>query len=247
MNKPNLTGLLPTVAEKIGPLLHDLLAAHGKNLHSFHVVGSAVIPDYNEKMSDVNSVVVLNDMDLQFIRFLAPLGEKYGKRRIAAPLIMTPGYISDSLDSFPVEFLDLKLIHRTVYGQDLFAGLELDRTNLRLQCEREIKTKQIGLRQGYVSSLGKKDQLAGALVRSFTGSMPLLRAVVLLLGKEPPVGRSDVITLFSSCCGIDAAILHDLLALKNSRVKTSEHGLNAMFERYYRSLETMGKIIDELH
>src|SRR5512140_469613 len=120
MNQPNLTGLLPTVAEKIGPLLHDLLAAHGKNLHSFHVVGSAVIPDYNEKLSDINSVVVLHSMDLRFITFLAPLGKKYGKKRIAAPLVMTPEYITSSLDAFPVEFLDFKLIHRTVFGDDLF-------------------------------------------------------------------------------------------------------------------------------
>ena len=246
MNKPDMSGLLPSVAEKIGPMLQDMLSRHGRNMHSFHIVGSAVIPDYNEKLSDINSVVVLHDMDLQFIEFLAPLGGKYGKKRIAAPLVMTPQYIRDSLDSFPVEFLDFKLVHTTLYGEDLFAGLELDNTNLRLQCEREIKTKQIGLRQGYLSSLGKKEHLSGALVRSFTGSMTLFRAVILLLGKQPPVARSEVISLFTSSCGIDSSILQDLLDLKNTRLKPTEQHLRTMFERYYRSLETIGKIIDEL-
>jgi hypothetical protein len=246
MNRPDLTGLLPSVAEKIGPMLEDILASHGKNLHSFHIVGSAVMPDYNERLSDINSVVVLHSMDLQFIEFLAPLGARYGKKRIAAPLVMTPAYISGSLDSFPVEFLDFKLVHRTVYGEDLFSGLEPDRSHLRLQCEREIKTRQIGLRQGYLSSLGKKDQLEQLLIRSFTGSMPLLRAVILLQGKQPPVGRADVITLLTSCCGIDTSILHDLLAVKYGRVKASGQDLRRMFERYYGALETVGKIIDEL-
>lgn len=227
-------------------MLQDLLAGHGQKVHSFHIVGSAVIPDYNEKLSDINSVIVLNDMDLEFIEFLAPLGGKYGKKRIAAPLVMTPDYIRDSLDSFPIEFLDFKLVHATLYGEDLFTALELDRTHLRLQCEREIKTKQIGLRQGYISSLGRKDQLAGALVRSFIGSMPLFRAVILLLGKKPPIARPEVITTFTECCNIDSAILRDLLALKNARIKPAEQNLRKMFERYYRSLETIGKIIDEL-
>jgi hypothetical protein len=246
MNKPDKTGLPPSVAEKISPMLQDMLAGHGQNVHSFHVVGSAVIPDYNEKLSDINSVVVLHSMDLEFIEFLAPLGGKYGKKRIAAPLVMTPKYIQESLDSFPIEFLDFKLLHATLYGDDLLARVEPDRTHLRIQCEREIKTKQIGLRQGYISSLGKKEQLAGALVRSFTGSMPLFRAVILLLGKEPPVSRAEVISLFTTCCGIDASILQDLLALKNARLKPSEQDLRIMFERYYRSLETIGKTVDEL-
>jgi hypothetical protein len=246
MNKPDMTGLPPSVAEKIRPMLQDMLTSHGKNVHSFHIVGSALIPGYNEKLSDINSVVVLHSMDLQFIEFLAPLGGTYGKKGIAAPLVMTPQYIKDSLDSFPVEFLDFALIHATLYGDDLFARLEPDRTHLRIQCEREIKTKQIGLRQGYISSLGKKGQLTGALVRSFTGSMPLFRAIILLLGKEPPVSRAEVISTFTTCCGIDASILQDLLALKDARLKPSEQELRGMFERYYGSLETIGKTVDEL-
>ncbi len=165
MNNLNVMGLNPVVADKITPMVEDLLREHASNIHSFHVVGSAAVPDYNEKISDINSVVVLHNMDLQFIRFLAPLGEKYGKKRIAAPLVMTPEYINRSLDAFPVEFLDFKLVHKTVYGHDLLQDLQITMPNLRLQCEREIKTKLIGLRQGYLSSLGKKKLVAAVLVR----------------------------------------------------------------------------------
>ena len=157
-------------------MIDELIAAHPGNLHSIHIVGSAVIPDYNENLSDINSVVVLNTMDLAFLQFLAPLGKKYGKKRIAAPLVMTPEYIRTSLDAFPVEFHDFKLIHKTVYGEDLFKSIELSRQYLRLQCEREIKVKLIGLRQGYLSSLGHREHYESVLVKTFTGSMALLRA-----------------------------------------------------------------------
>src|SRR5208337_4753657 len=74
MNNLDFTGLNPDVAEKISPMVHDLLREHSSNIHSFHIVGSAVISDYNEKISDVNSVILLRNMDLRFIAFLAPLG-----------------------------------------------------------------------------------------------------------------------------------------------------------------------------
>ncbi len=245
-NTPDLTGLPPVVAEKIAPMINDLLGRQAAGIHSIHITGSAVIPDYDAKLSDINSVVVLHRMDLTFIEFLAPLGKKYGKEKIAAPLVMTPAYIENSLDAFPMEFLDLKLIHKTVYGPDLFSGLKLIPADLRIQCEREIKTRQIHLRQGYLSSLGKKELLSALLVRSFTGSMALFRAVISLLGKEPPVPRQQVIRLFQETTGVDTTVFEKLLALKAGGSSLSEQDLRSLFERYYNSLEAVGKIIDAL-
>jgi hypothetical protein len=228
-------------------MVEDLLKGHASNIHSFHVVGSAVIPDYNEKLSDINSVVVLHSMDLRFVEFLAPLGKKYGNKRIAAPLVMTPEYIMNSLDAFPVEFLDFKFIHKTVYGDDILRGLELDRNNLRLQCEREVKTKLINARQGYISSLGEKEPLEAALVRSITGSMALFRAIIVFLGKEPPVPRAEVIKTLGTATGLDTDIFQELLLLKAGLIRPKEHELHELFERYYLALESTGKIIDALH
>jgi hypothetical protein len=247
MNNLNITGLNPAVADKITPMVEDLLREHASNIHSFHLVGSAVIPDYNEKLSDVNSVLVLKTMDLRVLAFLAPLGKKYGRKRIAAPLVMTPEYIESSLDAFPVEFLDFKHIHKTVYGHDLLQGLRISLPNLRLQCEREIKTKLIGLRQGYISTLGKKEDIAALLVRSFTGSMALFRAVISLLGKEPPIPRAEVITVLGAATGIKTDIFEKLLMLKSKLLKPSEQELASFFERYYNTLESAGKIIEHLH
>lgn len=246
MKKLETEGLIPSVAEKIAPMVEDMLGAHASNIHSFHIVGSALIPDYNEKLSDINSVVVLHDMDLKFIEFLAPLGRKYGRKRIAAPLVMTPGYIRDSIDAFPVEFHDFKLIHKTVYGDDILAALQIHKQPLRLQCEREIKTRLIGLRQGYISSLGRKGDLIPALIASFTGSMALFRAIISLLGKEPPVPRRDVVSLFCTTLSIDPAAFEKMLLLKTGALKPSKQELRSLFESYYNALEATGKIIDGL-
>jgi hypothetical protein len=245
MNNINITGLNPAVAGKITPMVEDLLREHASNIHSFHLVGSAVIPDYNEKLSDINSVLVLKAMDLRVLAFLAPLGKKYGRKRVAAPLVMTPEYIESSLDAFPVEFLDFKHIHKTVYGHDLLQGLRISLPNLRLQCEREIKTKLIGLRQGYISSLGKKEDIAALLVRSFTGSMALFRAIISLLGKEPPIPRAEVITMLGAATGINTDIFEKLIQLKLKLLKPSEQELASFFERYYNTLEAMGKFIND--
>lgn len=247
MNTLSLNGLSPAVAQKIAPFVDELLRVHASNIHSIHIVGSAATPDYNEKLSDVNSVVVLRNMELAFIEFLAPLGKKLGKRGIAAPLVMTPSYIEQSLDAFPIEFFDFKLIHVTVHGGDILAGLSIQKQHLRLQCEREVKTKLIGLRQGYLSSLGRKKDLAALLVRSFTGSMPLFRAIISLVDGEPPVPRRDVLSTLGAAARTETAALERMLLLKAGQIKPSEQELHDLFKSYYAAIEALGKIIDDLH
>ncbi len=246
MKTVNLEGLNPVVSDRIRPFLEDILKEYSAKMHSIHIVGSAVTPDFNEKTSDINSVIILSEINLNFVEFLAPLGKKYGKHRIAAPLIMTPEYIQDSLDVFPIEFHDFRLIHKTITGEDILKGLLIKKENLRLQCEREIKARLIGLIQGYISSAGDRELIATLLVRSFTGCIPLFRAIIFLLGKEPPIIRHDVITTFQEVAAADSDIFEKLMLLRNKQIKPSKEELNHIFEHYHNSLKKIGKIIDEL-
>ena len=98
MSNLTLEKLKPVAAKKIKPFLEEILVKYQEKIHSIHVTGTAVTDDYNEKISDVNSIFVLKKMDLKFLELIAPLGKKYGKHKVAAPLIMTPDYIKTSLD-----------------------------------------------------------------------------------------------------------------------------------------------------
>ena len=243
----NLERLNPGAAKKITPFFDEILDKYGDRIHSIYVTGTAITDDYNEKASDVNSVFVLKEMDLKFLELLAPLGKKYRKQKVAAPLIMTPGYIETSLDVFPVEFLNFKLIHSVIYGEDILEGIEINRMDLRHQCEREIKTKLIRLRQGYISSLGDRKMLTQGLADSITGDIPLFRGIIALLGKESPVKQSEVITALSGAAGINTDIFAKVLREKRENAKLSVEELNTIFEEYYTATEKLGKIINEIN
>jgi hypothetical protein len=247
MEKTNFSGLLQVVTNKMAPMIDEIIGEHSQNVHSIYIVGSAIVPDFDERLSNINSIVLLHAMNLKFIDFLAPLGGKYARKRIAAPLVMTPEYISKSIDEFPVEFLDFKLLHKTVFGEDITTDIKIKKQPLRIQCGREIKIKLFGLRQGYLSSMGKKEYLTEGLIRSITGSMSLFRAIINLLGNEPPMLRADVIKAFGDATGIKTDIFTKLLLLKGKSIKPSDQELRIMFEQYYKALESIEKTLDDLH
>lgn len=241
-----LEKLFPVVSERIKPFISEIFNGYPENIHSFYLVGSALTTDFDEKSSDINSIVMLKEMDLKFVEFIAPLGKQYRKKGIAAPLIMTPEYLSNSLDVFPVEFLDFKLNHETLYGKDIIKDIEIHPTDLRQQCEREIKIKLIGLRQGYISSLGDRQLLTERFLSSIAGYMPLFRGIIFLMGKEPPLKKHDVIATLSTATGVNTDIFGKLIDVKKGKTKPGKDELNSIFEEYYGATEKIGKIVDEL-
>ena len=241
-----LEKLNPAAAKKIRPFLEEILSKYSDRIHSIHVTGPAVTDDFDEKSSYVNSVVVLKRMDLKFLELIAPLGKKYGKHKVAAPLIMTPEYIKTSLDVFPVEFMNFKLVHSTVFGEDIFENIEIDKMDLRHQCERDLKSKLIWLRQGYISAQGDRKMLTEGFVTSITDYMPLFRGIIVLFGKEPPVKQNDVITTLSGVANIDTEIFGKVLKETHGKSKLPIETLNTIFEDYYAVTEKLGKIVDAI-
>jgi hypothetical protein len=246
MSELNLAKLNTFAANKIKPFLDEVLSRDKDKIHSIHVTGTATNDDFNEKVSDVNSIIVLKKMDLKFLELLAPLGKKYSKHKVAAPLIMTPDYIKTSLDVFPVEFLNFKLIHTTVIGEDIFESIEIDRMDLRHQCERELKGKLIWLRQGYLSSMGDRKMLTDGFTGSITGYIPLFRGIISLLGKEPPISQSKVMASLSEATDINTDVFSKILKARHEKTKLSIEELNTIFENYYSATEKIGKIVDEI-
>ncbi len=256
MSSLSLEGLHPGVSKHAAPFFDEILKSHRERVHSLYLVGSAVTADFHVKLSDINSVIVVHEFDFGFMRFLGSIGKRHKKEKVAAPLIMTPSAIWHSLDVFPVELLTLKMIHKTVYGTDILGDLDIHLPHLRLQCEREIKTRLVGLRQGYISSLGDRDLLTGVLSQSITGAIPVFRGIIHLLGKKPPAERGDVLKMLklaledhlaATDIPVVTSVLQEVLSLKRGEISPSPENLHNLFERYYHSVEVVDRLVNALH
>jgi predicted nucleotidyltransferase len=233
-----------SAVERFKPFQDEILKSHKDNIHSITIFGSALTDDFNPEKSDVNSVLVLNKMDLGFLEVLASLGKTYGKKGISAPLIMTPEYVMHSVDVFPIEFLNIKLLHETLFGEDLFQPLVIERKDLRLQCERELKVRLIGLRQGYISSMGDAKILSELFINTISGYIPLFRGVILLLRKEPPLKNEDVLQVLKDASGVNTQVFKTMLRQKRQKTKLTISHLNEIFKDYYAAVEKLGDITD---
>ena len=138
------------------------------------------------------------------------------------------------------------MLHKTVFGEDIFIDLEIKKSDLRHQCERELKVRLIGLRQGYLSSLGNRKFLADGFISSFSGYIPLFRGIILLLGTTPPEENKEVLTTLHDVSGVNTDVFKTVLKAKKDKTKLSIEILNSIFEDYYKAIEQLGNITDEI-
>ena len=244
------SGMNAGAAKKFAPFASDILKwpRSADGIDSIYVYGSALTDDYSENISDINSLIVLNAMDFDFLRHTASLGKTYKKSNIAPPLIMTESYINSSLDVFPDELLNMRINHACVRGRDVIAAPTIEKEFLRLQCERELKTMLVNLRQGFISAGGNAEGLATIMHKSINGLIAVFRAVVFLKNEEPRLRKRDAVEDVERVMGISngGRAFMRVLDLRSAKGAPPKDEAQELFERYYNEVYHISMGIDEL-
>lgn len=165
----------------------------GANLQGVTLFGPVLTPEFDPAHELAASVMVLERVDLGLLRRVAEHGSEFGPRGIAAPLVITPGYIRDSLDVFPLELLEIYQLRRTLVGRDFFETIEIDQAHLRLQCERELKRVLIQMRQALLTAGAHEDELGAMEADIGRDVLRTLRGIAWLHGKKQFLSRLEVL------------------------------------------------------
>jgi hypothetical protein len=211
----------------------------GDSLVSTTVYGEAVTGGFERKRHAVRSVLVLQSADLAVLRRLAPYGPRLGKAGMTAPWVVTRQYIHESLDTFPLEWLEIQQQGVTVVGPDHFAGLVLESENVRLQCERDIKQILMGLRRAVLAASGSQRAVADIESAALENLMRVLRGMLWLRGRREHLGSDVVIQEVEKVLGV---LLAGVRAAMNP---TAAHDWNE-FDRLYGDVEILAGKADAM-
>ena len=202
-------------------------------------------PDYSSS-SDINTLFFVCGTIPEFIRSIAPLGKRYGRKDIRAPLVMTEEYLSQSLDVFPMEFLDLKTVNTPVFGRDVLAGAEIDKKDLRLQCERELKGRLVNLRQGFIETAGEEKLIRQMLIAMLSSFIPVFRGLLFLKDKPLSRAKAEVLSSVGHSFDLDMSPFHTTLSVKKGEVKWAKGAAEKSFQALYDIVETLAGAADAM-
>ena len=162
------------------------------------------------------------------------------------PVYFSQDELQRAADVFPIEFLQMEHARKVLYGSDPFEIVEISNANLRHQTEYELRTKCLQLRRLYFSS-SSSDQLAKLMTDSLSSFTALFRAVLILHGASPPLGKREAVQATARVLGLDPAPFNQIfeLAGKNNSKLTQVQAEN-LFGSYLAEIQRVIDAVDQI-
>jgi len=223
-------------------LINDLRTAHGDNLASVVLYGSAAAGDHIDQRSDHNLLIALKQITAEDLRLAQAPMREWQDLGQPMPVYFTVAELKDAADVFPIEFLQMEKARKVLYGRDPFEFVNVSRANLRHQTEYELRTKLIRLRRLYIPASVSVEKLSALMSDSLASFAALFAGLLTLLGQEPPVAKADTVRATVRLLELDAAPFEQILDLRTGKGSSlTEADANKLFSAY---LAQIARVID---
>jgi predicted nucleotidyltransferase len=234
---------METILREFATEVRDL---YGEELVAVFLYGSAASGGHVVGRSDINTGIVLRRLSPALLRKATPRIRRWHRRRIATPLFLDPDFLRTSQDVFPIEFLDMQEHHRVLFGPDLLAELRIDRANLRLQCEQEVKGKLLRLRQTYVESAASPAALEQVLMAVVSSGVVLARTLLRLGGEDARGDAEVVFTRAEARFGIATPGLRRAWQVKQGQARVAGSALDQLYQDVLEAFQDLARVVDGL-
>jgi predicted nucleotidyltransferase len=201
--------------------------------------------NFIEGKSDINILIILQSVRAVDLNIVLDNGKKFFKKGLAVPLVFERDHIKTSLDTFPIEFSDIKNRHIVLFGTDPFEKAEIDGRNLRYQCERELKSMLVNLRRGFVQTDGNREALEALLSKSFSSVLAACRGLIWLAGQMAPDNIPGVLEILKDTYKIDVSAIERVWRLRKGESGATAL-LEAIFDDYTRNIAKLASVVDNL-
>jgi hypothetical protein len=228
--------------------IDDLRSTHGKNLSSVILYGSAAAGDFVPKQSDYNILIALHKIGPADLRNAQACVREWVRLSNPVPVYFTVSELQNASDVFPIEFNQMSVARKVLYGPDVLADLEISGEFLRLQAEYELRSKLIQLRRQYIPASVSVDGLKTLMGESLASFAALFRAVLILKGLTPPVTKREIVALTAEHLGIDGAPFEKIFNIRENNFAPTldETSANALFGDYMEQIENVIDAVDAI-
>ncbi len=211
------------IRDEFLPLVQSVF---GDRLTSVVLYGSGADGSYRPGVSDVNILILLDEPQPELLERLAKEGRRTMNKRRITPMVISEEEYRRGADVFPMEYLDIRERHVTLYGSDLTGELQFSDTHLRQQLEQQLRGSLFSLRQLVLSGRGRKRVLSKELPRWYGTLQVLFKGLLRLVEPEREARSGEAaLPILAKHFSFDPAPFEELLALREGK-KLEVRGLS---------------------
>lgn len=190
----------------------------GDRLVSVLLYGSGADGSYRPGVSDANILILLDEPQPELLEALAKRGKRIMKKRRITPMVISEEEYRRGADVFPMEYLDIRDRHVTLFGSDITGELEFSETHLRHQLEEQLRGSLFSLRQLILSARGRKRVLSKELPRWYGTLQVVFKGLLRLVRPGEAIQSGEAaLPLLAGRFSFDPKPFEELLALREKK------------------------------
>jgi predicted nucleotidyltransferase len=235
----------PAIERAIADATQKLNELFAGRLVGVALYGSAAGNDFVPGASDINLIVVLDELRGTDLRDLRPYVARWRRRGLATPLLVDRAFLRNATDVFPMELTDIQAQHRLLCGDDAFSSLRIRPDHLRSQCEREARGKLLRLRELYLEVGNSRPRLRRLMLDSLKTFLIIMRNLNRLRGTSTVQSYETALSIFAADFGAAFPVMQGLLRIRlgEEKWRRSEEDL---FSEYLDEVRRFVRLIDQL-
>jgi predicted nucleotidyltransferase len=232
------------MAMTLDELVAQLRSAYGETLKSVILYGSAVAGEHIAKKSDYNVLVVLDAVPLDRLAAVGAVLRAWNEAGNPAPMTFTSAEWRASADVFPMEYADILERHRVLYGDDVTSGVDVARSDLRLQVEQQALGKLLHLRRGAMAAGEDSNGQIKLMEASLSAIMVVFRGVSRLAGEVPSQDYATLSAFVAQLAGFDAGPFQRVVEHVRGTNKIKRDESRTVLAGYMAGMETLSAWTD---
>jgi len=198
---------------------------------------------YDRHLEKGHFFIVVENDSVSAVKGLQPLMRKLAAKKMPFPLIMSKEYILTSLDSFPLEFINIKYYYENTFAkEDIFEGLTFEPKDIRLEMEREVKGKVLLTRQYLLESLGNMKVINELIQVSLLALMPVFKGVLILKGEEIPSNELELLEKTDEVTRVVLDSFRKAVALRDEKLPRDK--VIEFFQNYINQMVLLMNLIE---
>jgi hypothetical protein len=202
-------------------LAQELRTTFGEDLRSVVLYGSVARGEVVPGVSDVNVLVLLEDVGSSQLAAAANLVLDWIRKGNTPPRIYAMDEWNGMRDTFAIEMSDMQDARLVLDGEDPVAGDSVDPADLRTHAESEMRQTLFNMRTRQLICANDPAELGRLLLAGLPSFAAYMRAALRLSGEQPGLDSERVIESLAARIGADPTPMRSCW-----RSRKTLHGLN---------------------
>ncbi len=214
-----------------------------KNLWTDNILQIAVFDCSESTCGKI--MVVLDEDRIDELVLAQKVFKNIRKKDLDVPYVFTKNYILSSLDSFPLEFLNMKTNYHSLFDrEDVLAGLSFDKADMRLEIERELKSKWLLIRMNLIENFHDTKLQLRLIQEAGYNIKMVMKGILFLYDQEIPDKMLDILVSVEKIIGSNFPTLTKAVKIIRGELKLPKNEVDTLTIDFIKEYETLINLIE---